>query len=45
MSGIDGDVYRLSPALIQPIVSDEVVAALADITLGAPLNDTVEAPC
>jgi len=40
--GLDGDVYRLSPALMQPIVSDEVVAALADITLGAPLNDTVE---
>jgi len=40
--GLDGDIYRLSPALMQPIVSDEVVAALADITLGAPLNDTVE---
>ncbi|GIK49313.1 MAG: LysR family transcriptional regulator [Alphaproteobacteria bacterium] len=39
---LDGDVYRLSPALMQPIVSDEVVAALADIALGAPLNDTVE---
>lgn len=39
---LDGDVYRLSPALMQPIVSDEVVAALADITLGAPLNASVE---
>ncbi len=39
---LDGDVYRLSPALMQPIVSDEVVAALADIALGTPLNDTVE---
>jgi uncharacterized protein YbjT (DUF2867 family) len=39
---LDGDVYRLSPALMQPIVSDEVVAALADITLGKPLNATVE---
>lgn len=38
----DGEVYRLSPALMQPIVSDEVVAALADITLGAPLNGVVE---
>jgi uncharacterized protein YbjT (DUF2867 family) len=37
-----GDVYRLSPALLQPIVSDEVVAALADVTLGAPLNGTTE---
>ena len=27
---------------MQPIVSDEVVAALADIALGAPLNGTVE---
>ncbi|MET0275029.1 MAG: SDR family oxidoreductase [Phenylobacterium sp.] len=41
-SGLAGDVYRLSPALMQPIVSDEVVAALADITLGAPINGTVE---
>src|SRR5690606_31333408 len=41
-SARDGDVYRLSPALMQPIVSDEVVEALADIALGAPLNDTVE---
>ena len=40
--GLDGDVYRLSPALMQPIVSYEVVAALADITLGAPLNARVE---
>jgi uncharacterized protein YbjT (DUF2867 family) len=41
-SALDGDVYRLSPALMQPIVSDEVVEALADIALGAPLNGTVE---
>jgi uncharacterized protein YbjT (DUF2867 family) len=39
---LDGNVYRLSPALMQPIVSDEVVAALADIALGKPLNTTVE---
>lgn len=38
----DGDVYRLSPALMQPIASDEVVEALADVTLGAPLNGAVE---
>jgi uncharacterized protein YbjT (DUF2867 family) len=41
-SALDGDVYRLSPALMQPIVSDDVVAALADIALGKPLNATVE---
>lgn len=39
---LDGDVYRLSPALLQPILSDDLVETLADITLGAPLNDTVE---
>jgi uncharacterized protein YbjT (DUF2867 family) len=39
---LDGDVYRLSPALMQPILSDEVVAALADVTLGAPLNGALE---
>ena len=41
-SALDGQVYRLSPALMQPIVSDEVVAALCDIALGAPLNGAVE---
>src|SRR5262245_26668896 len=39
---LDGDVYRLSPALAQPIVSDEVVEALAEIALGPPLNATRE---
>jgi uncharacterized protein YbjT (DUF2867 family) len=41
-SALVGDVYRLSPALMQPIASDDVVEALADVTLGAPLNRTVE---
>jgi uncharacterized protein YbjT (DUF2867 family) len=41
-SGLAGCVYRLSPALVQPIASDDVVDALADIALGAPLNGTVE---
>jgi len=39
---LSDDVYRVSPALLQPIVSDEVVAALADITLGPPLNGVME---
>jgi uncharacterized protein YbjT (DUF2867 family) len=39
---LDGDVYRLSPALMQPIVSDEVAEALADIAAGPPANGTVE---
>ena len=33
---------RVSGALFQPILSSDVVAALADITLGSPLNGTVE---
>ena len=38
----DGQTVRLSPALMQPIASDDVVAAMADVTLGAPVNGTVE---
>lgn len=38
----DGDVVRLSPALIQPIASDDVVAALADVATGAAVNGTVQ---
>jgi uncharacterized protein YbjT (DUF2867 family) len=41
-SGADGDTIRLSPALIQPEAADDVVSTLADIAVGAPLNDTVE---
>jgi uncharacterized protein YbjT (DUF2867 family) len=41
-SGVDGDAIRLSPALLQPIASDDVAAALADIAVAAPVNGTVE---
>lgn len=41
-SATDGQTVRLSPAFVQPVVSDDVAAALADITLGAPLNGTAE---
>jgi uncharacterized protein YbjT (DUF2867 family) len=41
-SGADGDTIRLSPALVQPEAADDVVATLADVAVGAPLNDTVE---
>jgi uncharacterized protein YbjT (DUF2867 family) len=41
-SGVHGDVVRLSPALVQPIASDDVAAELADLALGAPLNGTLE---
>lgn len=35
-------VYRLSPALIQPIVSDDVVEALAEVAVGPPINGTTQ---
>jgi uncharacterized protein YbjT (DUF2867 family) len=41
-SGADGDVVRLSPALLQPIASDDVAAALTDLAVGPPLNGMVE---
>src|SRR5262249_39660621 len=40
--GSDGKTVRVPSALVQPIVSDDVVAALADIALGAPANAMVE---
>jgi uncharacterized protein YbjT (DUF2867 family) len=41
-SGADGDAIRLSPALVQPEAADDVASTLADVAVGAPLNDTVE---
>jgi len=41
-SETDGQTVRLSPALVQPIASDDVAAAMTDTTLGAPVNGTVE---
>ena len=41
-SASDGKTIRLSPAFLQPIMSDDVVAALLDVTLGAPVNGIVE---
>ena len=41
-SGTDGDAIRLSPALFQPIASDDVAAALADVAVAPPVNGTVE---
>src|SRR3954454_18913172 len=41
-SGAEGDTVRLSTAPMQPLASDDVAAALADVTVGAPLNATVE---
>lgn len=41
-SGANGDVIRLSPALLQPIASDDVVAALAELAVRPPENRTIE---
>lgn len=37
-----GQTVRLSPAFVQPIVSDDVVAVLTDVALGAPRNGAIE---
>jgi uncharacterized protein YbjT (DUF2867 family) len=41
-SATEGQSVRLPSALMQPIVSDDVAAALADIAVGQPRNGTVE---
>jgi uncharacterized protein YbjT (DUF2867 family) len=41
-SATDGQTVRLSRAHIQPIVSDDVAAALAEVTLEAPVNGMIE---
>jgi uncharacterized protein YbjT (DUF2867 family) len=41
-SSADGDTVRLPPALVQPESADDVASTLADVAVGAPLNDTVE---
>ena len=41
-SASDGHTVRLPPAMMQPIASDDVAAALADIAAEEPLNGTIE---
>lgn len=41
-SGVDGDTIRLPPARMQPIVSDDVAAELANVAEAAPLNALVD---
>src|SRR6266496_2442931 len=41
-SATEGQTVRLPPALMQPIVSDDVADALAEIAVAEPLNGTVE---
>jgi uncharacterized protein YbjT (DUF2867 family) len=38
----DGKTVRVPSALVQPILSDDVVTALADVVLGPPANATLE---
>lgn len=39
----DGEIVRVpAAALIQPILSDDVVSVLADLAVGPPMNGTVE---
>jgi uncharacterized protein YbjT (DUF2867 family) len=41
-SATQGQTVHLSPAYIQPISSDDVAQAMADCTVGAPVNGIVE---
>jgi uncharacterized protein YbjT (DUF2867 family) len=41
-SNTNGNTVRLSPALVQPEAADDVVSTLAEVAVGAPLNDTIE---
>jgi uncharacterized protein YbjT (DUF2867 family) len=41
-SATEGQTVRLPPAMMQPIVSDDVAAAMADVALAEPLNGTLE---
>jgi uncharacterized protein YbjT (DUF2867 family) len=38
----DGQTVRLPPALMQPIVSDDVASVLADVAVAEPLNGTMD---
>jgi uncharacterized protein YbjT (DUF2867 family) len=38
----DGKIVRVPPAFVQPILSDDVADALADIVVSEPLNGTIE---
>jgi uncharacterized protein YbjT (DUF2867 family) len=41
-SATDGSTVRLSPVLMQPMVSDDVAAAVADVALAEPMNGLLE---
>lgn len=41
-SAAKDEAIHLSPAAVQPIASDDVAAAVADVAVGAPVNGTIE---
>lgn len=41
-SNSDGDTVRLPSVLVQPEAADDVAAALVDVALSPPANDTIE---
>jgi|SRR5262245_35149962 len=41
-SATEGQTIRLSPAYLQPVMSDDVADALADVAIAAPVNGTRE---
>jgi uncharacterized protein YbjT (DUF2867 family) len=41
-SATEGQTVRLSPGMMQPIAADDVAAALTDVAVAEPLNDTIE---
>ena len=41
-AGTEGDTVRATPATLQPIASRDVVARLAEVVTGSPVNGTVE---
>src|SRR5206468_1688963 len=41
-SATDGQTVRLPPALMQPIVSDDVAAVMAEVAVEEPLNGAIE---
>ena len=41
-STTDGSTVRLSSVLMQPILSDDVAAAVAEVALGQPINGMIE---
>lgn len=41
-SATEGQTVRLPPAMMQPVVSDDVAATMADVAVSMPLNGTIE---